>query len=277
VDDLRLGALFRTVRLRRGWRQDDVAAATHVSRSQVSRVERGQLGELRVGDLRSIAEVLEIRLPFAPWWHGGEIDRVANERHGLMHEQVAAMFAELPDWVCSAEVTFSEFGERGSIDLLAWHPARRALLIIELKTEITDPAALVAQVDRYRRLAAEIGRKRGWVAASVSVWVVVADSSMNRRRLARHRTMLRNAFPLEGRTMKSWLRAPAGPVAALSFLATAHSFLANDRRGSTGRKAAPTKRVSRRIRGSGAPEIMATVHRPGGSQESRTKSVELPG
>jgi hypothetical protein len=70
--------------------------------------------------------------------------------------------------------------------------------------------------------------------------------------------------------MRGWLRAPSGPVAALSFLAYALPR-------STVQKAAPTKRVARQIRGSGAPESMATARRQGGSQESRPKSAELPG
>lgn len=241
MDDLRVGALIRAIRIRRRWRQLDLATEARVSRALVSRAERGRLHELRVGDLRAITDALEIRLPFDPGWHGGEMDRVLNDRHGIMHERLTALFVGLPDWVCSSEVTFSVYGERGSIDLLAWHPGRRALLVVELKTEITDPAALVAQVDRYRRLAAGVARERGWDPISVSVWVVVADSSMNRRRLARYRTMLRNRFPTEGRTIRPWLRRPDGAIAALS-------FLADDRTGSIARKAAPTKRVSARIR-----------------------------
>ena len=255
--------------MRRGWRQEDVAAAAGISRSQVSRAEGGHLDELRVRELRSIGEALEIRLPFAASWRGGEADRVVNERHSLMHERLASMFASLPSWVCDAEVTFSSFGERGSIDLLAWHPDRRVLLIVELKTEITDPAGLVAQVDRYRRLAAGIVRDRGWLPASVSVWVIVADSSMNRRRLARHRTMLRNRFPMEGRTMRTWLRGPSGAVAALS-------FMADDRPGNTMRKAAPTRRVSRWIRGRRGPKTVANARGRGGSQEDGAPSAGQP-
>lgn len=240
MDDLGMGRLLRAVRIRRGLRQEDVAAAARVSRSVVSLAERGRFVRLHVGDVRAIAEVLEVRLPFAPSWRGGEADRVVNERHSLMHERLASIFADLPGWVFRTEVTFSVYGERGSIDLLGWHPDRRALLISELKSELVDPAALVAQVDRYERLAAEIARDHGWDPLSVSVWVVVADSSMNRRRLARHRTMLRNRYPLEGRTMRSWLRQPHGSVAALSFMADAAT-------GRTPRKAAPAKRVRRRV------------------------------
>ena len=236
----------------------------------MSRAERGRLDELRVGDVRAIASALEIRVPFAPWWRGADSDRVLNERHSLMQERVATSFAARPGWLCEAEVTFSVYGERGSIDLLAWHPTRRALLIIELKTELADPAALVAQVDRYRRLAAAIIRERGWDPAFVGAWVIVADSSMNRRRLARHRTMLRGRFPVEGRTIRSWLRQPAGSVAALSFMAI-------DRPGSTVRMAAPTKRVSRRNRAANGTRIMASAPGTNSSQVGEPQKAVLPG
>jgi hypothetical protein len=35
-------------------------------------------------------------------------------------------------------VTFSIYGERGSIDLLAWHSETRTLLVVELKSELTS-------------------------------------------------------------------------------------------------------------------------------------------
>jgi transcriptional regulator with XRE-family HTH domain len=236
MDDARVGGVIRVVRLRRGWRQSDLAAAAHVSRATVSRAERGHLAAILLPNLRAIAAVLEIRLDFVPWWRGGELDRMINAGHGALHEQIAHMLGELPGWTSAAEVTFSIFGERGSIDLLAWHADRRALLVVELKTEIPDPAALIAQVDRYARLARTVATERGWDAATVSRWVAVAESDMNRRRVSRHRAMLRNAFPANGHGMRHWLRNPAEPVAALSFLADVHGASTNGR-------FAPTRRV----------------------------------
>jgi hypothetical protein len=202
-------------------------------------------------------------------------------------------------------------GERGIIDVLAWHAGRRCLLVIELKTELVDPAALLAQVDRYRRLALALARERGWgvagaaaagggVAAAraagagvarsrpaagstrrsaepgagsparsartplaagwtrrsaepgadslgraagpgiVACWVVAADTSSNRARLARHRTMLRGTFPVDGRQMAGWLADPREPVIGLSFL---QNLL-----GGTATRLGPV----RRVRGRGA-------------------------
>lgn len=119
-------------------------------------------------------------------------------------------------------MSFSVYGERGVIDILAWHPGRRALLVIELKTDIVDVNDLMGSVDRKRRLAARIARDRGWDPATVSCWVVVAESSTNRRRVEAHAAVLRAAFPVDGRRMRHWLGEPAGAVAALSFWSGAH-------------------------------------------------------
>ncbi len=210
MDDQRLGALLRAIRIRRRLRQEDVAAAAGVDRSWVSRTERGQVRDVSTGRLRAIAGVLEVGIEIVPTWRGGEVARIVNERHSRLHELFAAHLASTPGWEFATEVSFSSWGERGVIDILAWHAARRVLLVVELKTEIPDPAGTIAQVDRYRRLAPQIGRERGWDATSVATWVLLAESDMNRRQLARHRTMLRNAFPLDGRTLRRWLRDPGG-------------------------------------------------------------------
>jgi hypothetical protein len=62
------------------------------------------------------------------------------------------------------EVSFSIFGERGVIDVLAWHAATRTILVIELKTVIADVNELIGNVDRKRRLAPRVAAERGWDA-----------------------------------------------------------------------------------------------------------------
>ena len=194
-----------------------------------------------IGRLRAIAGVLEVGLEIVPSWRGGEVARVVNERHSRMHELFAAHLARTRGCEFATEVSFSSWGERGVIDILGWHAARRVLLVIELKTEIPDPAGLIAQVGRYRRLAPGIGHERGWDSTSVATWVLVAESDMNRRQLAQHRVMLRNAFPLDGRALRRWLRDPVceGAVNGLAFLANAGPSIANRRLG-------PTRRVRAR-------------------------------
>jgi transcriptional regulator with XRE-family HTH domain len=275
MDDRQVAALFRVARIRRRMRQEDVAVAAGASRAAVSRIERGQLASLPLDRLRVLAGVLDIRLGVVAHWRGGEASRVVNERHSRMHELVAARLTGLPEWTFASEVTYSLMGERGVIDILAWHAPSRTLLVLELKTEITDPAGLVAQVDRYSRLAVRVARDRAWHPLCIGTWVLVAESDLNRRRLARHRTMLRNAFPLDGRFLRGWLRDPAaksagggglrgggagggGPhagvprLSGLAFLAIARSWSTNQRLG-------PTRRVRRGREGAGRPAILVNA------------------
>ena len=131
-----------------------------------------------------------------------------------MHESVARALLSIPGWVLAPEVSFSVYGERGVIDILAWHAATRTLLVIELKTEIVDVNEVMGTLDRKRRLAPMIARERGWIPAHVAVWLVVAGSSTNRRRVRSHGTTLRAAFPTRRQTIGS-LAAPAGWAACV--------------------------------------------------------------
>jgi hypothetical protein len=149
-------------------------------------------------------------------WRGGELDRLLNAGHSRLHESVARYFAALDGWVIEPEVSFSIYGERGVIDILAWHAQTKSLVVIELKTLIVDVQALVGDVDRKRRLARRIALARGWDAATVSSWVIVERSATKERRVAAHRAMLRAALPTDGRVMRGWLSKPTGSMRCLS-------------------------------------------------------------
>jgi hypothetical protein len=161
-----------------------------------------------------------------------------NARHSAMHEVMAQTFAGLIGWEAEPEVSYSIYGERGVIDILAWHSPTRSLLVIELKTELVDVNELMGSLDRKRRLGIEIARQRGWMPASTSSWVVLADSRTNHRALSSHETVLRAKFPDDGRRLRGWLRNPDVAVQALSFLPSIHAI-------KLGRDLAPIRRVSR--------------------------------
>lgn len=227
MSDQRLGSVIRVVRVRRGWRQLDVATKARVSQITVSRIERGHFESLSLDRLRDVAMTLDIRVDLVARYRGGDLDRLLNAGHSRLHEAVFRMFRDVPQWTAEPEVSFSIYGERGIIDILAWHPGRRALLVIELKTDIADVNELVGTADRKRRLAIDVAIGRGWFGPrepppSVSLWLVVAPSRTNRRRLTEHTAMLRAAFPADGRTMRRWLREPSGAVSAMSVWPDSH-------------------------------------------------------
>jgi transcriptional regulator with XRE-family HTH domain len=218
MEDTRIGSVLRAFRIRKGWRQADVAERAGLGRLTVSRLERGAFTGVPIDALRSAARVLEITVDVTPRWRGADLDRLLNRAHASLHESIAAYFRGLPDWTVVPEVSYSIWGERGVIDIVAWHAATRSLLIIELKTILVDPQELTGSTDQRVRLGREIVRDRGWFPRSVSAWVLLTDTRTNRRHLARHAGLLRRAFPSDGRAMRRWLRAPEGAISGLSFL-----------------------------------------------------------
>lgn len=68
MDDQRLGATLRAVRIRRRLRQADVAALAGVSPMTISRMERGHLDMTSVQVLRKVASQLEVRIFFNASW-----------------------------------------------------------------------------------------------------------------------------------------------------------------------------------------------------------------
>jgi transcriptional regulator with XRE-family HTH domain len=216
VDDARIGGTYRLLRTRKGWTQAELAAASGCSKSEVSQIERGQIGSVSLDRLREVARPLEMRLALTPRWRGADLGRLLDSRHAAMAEAVARHISEVGGWTLAPEVTYSEFGERGVIDLLAWHAARRMLLIVELKTVLVEIQELLASMDRRRRLAPKIAAQRGWDPASISSLVLVQAGRTADRRVAEHRAVLRAAFPDDGRALAGWLRDPDRPISMLA-------------------------------------------------------------
>lgn len=219
MNDQRVGAAFRAVRVRRGWRQADVARRADLSPGVVSLVERGHLDHVSTRALRRVAAALEMRLEISVRLPHGELDRLMNAGHAALHEELARYLDGLPGWVHAPEVSFAIYAERGVIDILACHLPSGSLLVIELKTEVVSLEDLLTTMDVRLRHASAIARERGWAARSISAWVVLAESDTNRRRVRLHGATLRSAFPADGRTMRGWLRGPVGSIRALSFWA----------------------------------------------------------
>jgi len=218
LDDLAFGRLVRLARIKRGLRQQDLAARADTSRPVVSRIERGHVGETSVATVRRVAGVLDLRVELLARARALDVDRVLNERHAALAEHVLGWIAALPGWMVRPEVSFSAYGERGVVDLLAWHAATGSVLVVEVKTEVIDVAEVLGTLDRKLRLGATIAVRVGWEARSVSSALLIADSMTNRRRVAARAATFRAALPDDGRSLHRWLRRPVGTVRALRFV-----------------------------------------------------------
>ena len=218
MDDQRVGSALRALRIRRRLRQADVAAAAGIPRGAVMRIEAGRLDDVSFGHVRRMARVFDARFEGLLRWRGADLDRLVNRGHALMHEAMFRWLREIGGWFALPEVSFARNGERGVIDIVAWHAASRTLLVIELKTRIVDINDLMATMDIRRRVSWQIAEGHGWHPVAVGVWVVVAPGRSNARALAEHATVLRAKFSADGRSMRRWLAKPAGDIASLSFM-----------------------------------------------------------
>jgi len=222
MDDQRFGMALRAARLKRGWTQAEVAARAGVGQTTVSRVERGFIDMLSVATLRRIAAVLEVRVALTASSRGSAFDRIAGAAHASLAEAAVAWLPSIGSWVIRPEVSFAHWGERGVVDLVAWHAATGTLLLVELKTLLVDMGLLLATLDRRHRLGHVIAEPFGWQPRVVSTLLIVAEGPTNRRRVADHRELLRAALPDDGRRVRAWLRAPVGSIRGLTFLSTSH-------------------------------------------------------
>ena len=221
MDDLGFGRLVKLARIRRRMRQEDLARRARVARSTVSRVERGRFGEVSVDAIRAIAAVLDIRVELLPRARAMDVDRVVNARHASMADYLVGWIDAFDGWVMKPEVSYSEYGERGVIDLVCWHAASGCLLIVEIKTELLEFGELLAKLDAKERLGPRIAARFGWKPRSTSVCLLVAESTTNRRRAEAHGALLRAALPDGAVALVRWLRRPSGSMHALRFVSDA--------------------------------------------------------
>jgi transcriptional regulator with XRE-family HTH domain len=230
MDDVRIGRLLRALRRRRGLRQADIAAAAGVGQSTISLVERGHLDRLAIVTVRAILAAVDARFDGVVSWRGGAIDRLLDERHSLVVGEVARLLRGM-GWLVEIEVSFAFYSERGSIDVLAYHPATRTLLIIEVKTELTSIEETIRRHDVKVRHASAIARERfGWDVAGVGRLLVILDTTTSRRRVTRHDAALGVAYPVRGREVRRWLRRPVGTFRGLLFLPLSNPSDAKQRR-----------------------------------------------
>lgn len=217
MEDVRVGERVRMVRLKRRLTQEEVAEEAGLRPIDVSHLEHGVLDELTIGALRRIVAAIGMHIDLVPKWKSVDLEREMVGAHDALQAAVLRLIRRTPGWVAEAEVTYSFFGDRGAIDILAWHAASRTLLIIELKTLLVEPAELKRKNDERRRRAHEIAAERGWRPDTVSLWVILTETRTNRARVARNAEILLTSDTLDGRAMRAWLRQPTGAVDALSY------------------------------------------------------------
>ena len=122
MDAVRFGLALRALRRRRAWTQQQLADRVGVSRSAVQRLERGGVDDFTGRVVRLVAVGLGARYDQRLLWQGEALDRLLDREHAAIVEHVVRWLRS-EGWTVVPEATFAVYGERGSIDVLAFHPA----------------------------------------------------------------------------------------------------------------------------------------------------------
>jgi len=161
--------------------------------------------------IESICRALGANLDVRVRWRGEGLDRLLDEAHARLVETIVKRLQSFA-WECAVEVSFNDYGERGSIDVLAWHPSARALLVIEVKSVVPDVQATIFGLDRKARLGPKVAAARGWDVVTTSRPLVVRETSASRRRIDGVESVFEVAFPAP-RIRGASLASPAQPLA----------------------------------------------------------------
>lgn len=184
----------------------------------VSRAERGRLDGMPIRHLEAITRALDAEVVVTIRWRGADLDRLLDEGHAALGGQISAWLGRF-GWEVRPEVTYSIWGERGAIDLLAFHEPTGTLLVVEVKTELASIEETLRRHDAKVRLADQIARDQlGWKSRAVARLLVLPDGATPRRRVKRHEAMLARTYPMRGGEVRRWLRVPSAPMSGLIFV-----------------------------------------------------------
>jgi transcriptional regulator with XRE-family HTH domain len=235
MDYQRIGRALRALRQRRGLTQAELAEASGVSQSLVSLIERGHSDAVVFKTLSRVFAVLETRLELQASWRGGGLDRLLDEAHA---DLVARRAVALRDagWTVALEATYSVYGERGSIDVFAAQRSRRAVVVEEVKSDLTSIEELGRKTDEKVRLARNrLCRERfGFDPVAVGRVLVLPDTDADRRKVARLAPTLDVLFSARTLDVRAWLRDPVGDLSGIVFVANSNRRrVTGDQRGRT--------------------------------------------
>lgn len=190
----RAGLVVRTERRAIGWTQRELARRSGVPQSRISLIERRLARTVRSDEVDRLLTVLGVE-----YWLGARGPAHLDLRPSdLLHAKCSA-YADrrlrAAGWQVAREVEIGGPRSRGWIDLLAYHPARRLLLIIEVKTELLDLGAIERTIGWYEREAIVAARRRGWTPGRVASVLLILDSVANDGAIRTAPDLLARAFP----------------------------------------------------------------------------------
>ncbi len=217
-EDARLSDTLKAIRRRSALTQMAVAEMAGVPVRDVIAVEAGRASDVRLGRIRAVFGAVDGTARLSTWWHGAAADRLLDERHAGLVE-FALRVLNRRGWEAAAEVSFSEFGDRGSIDILAGYRPTLALAVGEVKGSIGSMEEMHRMLDMKERLAPRLwGERFGWHPRIVGRVLIFPEDRSIRRILERHGVTMATVYPARSREVRGWLRHPDRPIRGVWFL-----------------------------------------------------------
>jgi len=218
VEQTKVGLTLRAIRLKAGLSQSELAARAGVSQSTVSRIECGRLGNLPLELIVAVARALQVDLQLVIRWRGPELDRLLDARHARLVGLVAeALLAR--GWEVELEYSFNHYGDRGSVDVVAWQQDRAAILLVEVKTRLVDIQDLLSSMHKKRRVVPETWRaQHGMRPRHVGSVLVLPDATVHRSAVARQSAIFDLDLPERTSAVGNWLARPESDLHAIWFV-----------------------------------------------------------
>jgi len=182
--------------------QRELALAVGVSRSHIAGVESGRVNP-SIDLVWRVADRLGIEIEIV---HRPPILVGRRTSGDLVHARCSGYVGgrlEGAGWAVRREVEVKADRVHGWIDLLAFEPVTRTLVIVEIKTRLDDVGAVERQIGWYERHAIDVALPFGWRPRRVLSWLILLASREVEDALVAHRQLLRRSFPERAGAMRS--------------------------------------------------------------------------
>jgi transcriptional regulator with XRE-family HTH domain len=209
-----VGRMVRTLRTTIGWSQRDLGARARRSQSMVCLVERGALPDLTFSTAAALLQAMGARLVVdvdAPYL--ADHERQRDPAHARISSHVVGRLRRA-GWEVRAEVEVGGDRSRGWIDIVAFQPASRIMLVIELKTEIHDLGQIERSLGWYEREASIVAHRFGWRPTRRIGCLFLLATQANDLRVAANRGSIEAGFPLRARHLAAILSGDEVPSEA---------------------------------------------------------------
>ena len=205
----RIGSAVKVTRQAIGWTERELAGRLGTSQGAIQRLERGSQAHLNVSLATAALETLGIRLTIDANAIGLS-DR--REQRDAVHARCCGYVARqlrMRGWEVRVEVEIGEGRTRGWIDVLAFRHSDRALLVLEIKTELHDVGRLLRSLGWYARSSRAAAQLNGWrprlvVPALIALATVDVDA-----RLMADVDLVRSALPDNADRLAAWIEDAA--------------------------------------------------------------------